>query len=73
MDRINIEESEKAYLNAAENVAKEKVRFSEEWQIARLRSHSDMAATQISIENTKDALTVAQAAMRIIEWRLNRD
>lgn len=56
---------------AAENVARERVRFSQEWQLARLKVNSDMHATQIAIENTQDALTLAQANLRIMEARLN--
>lgn len=62
---------ERAYLSAAENVARERVRFAEEWQFARMKANSDMAATQAAIEKTKDALTLAQAQMKVLEARLN--
>lgn len=71
MGESNDQERAAAYLAAAENVAREKVRYAQEWQFARAKANSDQAATQQAIESTKDSLTVAMAQMRVAEWRLN--
>lgn len=73
MGRPNREESEKAYLAAADNVANLRVLFAETWQIKRMKVNSDMAATQAAIEATDDQLTRAEATMRVMGWRLQND
>jgi hypothetical protein len=62
--------TEAAVLAAAENVARLRVEYAIEWQLARRKVNSDMHATQIAIELTEDALTVAQANLRVMEARL---
>ena len=73
MVRPNREQSEKAYLAAADNVARLRVVFAETWQLKRMRVGSDQAATQAAIEATDDQLTVAHAQMRVLEWRLQNE
>lgn len=65
------ESAEAAYLAAAVNLARERVNFAQEWQLARTKVNSDMHATQIAIELTEDAVTLAQANLRVMEARLN--
>lgn len=73
MVRPNREESEKAYLAAADNVARLRVLYAETWLMKRMKSTSDQAATQATIEATDDQLTVAQSQMRVLEWRLQNE
>jgi hypothetical protein len=59
-----------AVLAAAQNLARERVRYAQEWQFARVKANSDMQATQMAIEATGDAITVAQAQLRALEAQL---
>jgi len=61
---------EDEYMEAADELRAARVIFSREWQIARTKAHSDMAATQIAIERTGDAITMIQAKMRVMEGKL---
>lgn len=60
-----------AYIAAAANVARERVRYAEEWLMSRMKASSDMAATQRTIEVTADELTRAYAMLKVAEMRLN--
>lgn len=62
---------EQAFIAATENLQRERIRYAEEWQFNRMKANSDMHATQMTIESTKDGLTMAQALCRIAEWRLS--
>lgn len=62
---------ENLLLVAAEELAAERVRFAREWQFARVKVNSDQHATHIATEITGDAITKAQARMRIAERRLS--
>lgn len=70
MVRPDRKESEESYLAAAINVARLRVLYAETWQIERMRANSDLAATQRTIEKTGDQLTIAQAQMNVLAWRL---
>lgn len=70
MVRPDRKESEESYLAAADNVAHLRVLYAETWQMERMRANSDLAATQRTIEKTGDQLTIAEAQMRVLGWRL---
>lgn len=61
---------EAAVLAAAQNLARVRVEYAQEWQFARTKVNSDLHATQIATEKTGDAITVALANLRIMEARL---
>lgn len=73
MVQLDRKESEEGYLAAADNVARLRVLYAETWQIERMRANSDMAATQRTIEKTGDQLTIAQAQMNVLGWRLQHE
>lgn len=58
------------YLKATRAYAKARVRYSQEWQLLRRKTTSDMGASQAAIEVTNDECTVAYAAMKIAEARM---
>lgn len=62
---------ETAYLEAAESVRQARVRFAQEFQVARSRKGvTDEMARQEAIERTADELTVLMAGMKLLEARL---
>lgn len=65
-----IQESIKTYEKSSNELAAARVRFSQEWQIARVKVSSDMHANQIAIEKTKDEVTRLTAANRAAELTL---
>lgn len=55
------------YAAAAKRLADCRVDYARSWQFNRAKSTSDMMATQMTIEQTSDAITIVQAEMRILE------
>ena len=62
--------TEDDYITAASRVARLRVEYAAEWQWQRSKVNSDTAATQATIEKTNDELTIAEAHMRVLGWRL---
>ena len=51
------------FRQASEQLAEARVRYSQEWQLARAKASSDMMATQVAIEKTQDEITHRAAAL----------
>lgn len=66
------ESTENDYLKLAHEVSKARVEYAKEWQWQRRKTNSDLAATQATIEITKDKLGLLTAQMKVLEWRLQR-
>lgn len=63
-----------AIAKSVEDVARElsnaRVRYAMEWQFARAKCATDLAATHMATEKTKDEITILQARLKILETEL---
>ncbi len=54
-------------MNVAEELAAARVEYAVAWQMIRPRVNSDMAATQATIEQSRDIVTVLTARLKATE------
>lgn len=61
------------YTEAAARLAEARVRYAQEYQLAFHKTANSFYATQVAIEKTKDEITLAQAALKVAEVRMERE
>lgn len=59
-----------AYRKAARDLAEARVRYAQEFALARVRAQSDGQAHQAAIEKTSSEITVLEAELEIAKRRL---
>lgn len=69
--KVPLNKVDETYLNLAAKLAKQRVRYSQEWQFAKAKGVTDQNATQIAIEATGDEMTITYAAMKVVEAHLH--
>ena len=70
MSKVYSDTAEGEYLLIADMLSEARVRYSQEWQLARRKVATDQHATHIAIEQTKDEITQITARLKVAERRL---